>query len=53
MLKNNIEKQREKMIAAAKMYGYSSKLTVKYSQELDKMLNVVLFENNTGHEKIS
>lgn len=40
MLVLAIETKRYQMIGLAKKYGYTSELTVKCSQELDKLLNI-------------
>lgn len=43
MFEQMIEKKREEMKYFAKRYGMTSKETVSCSQELDKLLNIVLF----------
>lgn len=42
MFEQVIEKKREKMKYLAERYGMTAKKTVSCSQELDKLLNVVL-----------
>ncbi|WP_242221091.1 aspartyl-phosphate phosphatase Spo0E family protein [Bacillus cereus group sp. BfR-BA-01380] len=42
MFEQAIEKKREKMKYLAKRYGITSQKTVSCSQELDKLLNVIL-----------
>lgn len=41
MIYDAIEKKRKKMMKYAKIHGFSSPKTVKCSQELDKLLNLV------------
>jgi hypothetical protein len=43
MFEQAIEKKREKMKYLAKRYGMTSQKTVSCSQELDRLLNVILF----------
>ncbi|CAM4089641.1 stage 0 sporulation protein [Bacillus manliponensis] len=43
MFEQAIEKKREKMKYLAERHGMTSKKTVHCSQELDKLLNVILF----------
>ncbi|WP_216829173.1 aspartyl-phosphate phosphatase Spo0E family protein [Alkalihalobacterium elongatum] len=40
MLLYAIERKRSQMILLAEKYGYTSEITVKCSQELDKLLNL-------------
>ena len=42
MLNKVIENKRKKMIDSAKKYGMNSKITIKHSQELDKLINLYL-----------
>ena len=41
-----IEEKRQEMIRLALDYGYTSHLVVQVSQELDSLLNAVLFKYN-------
>ncbi|MGG0185730.1 aspartyl-phosphate phosphatase Spo0E family protein [Bacillus rhizoplanae] len=43
MFEQAIEKKREKMKYLATRYGMTSQKTVSCSQELDRLLNVILF----------
>ncbi|MFX3622461.1 MAG: aspartyl-phosphate phosphatase Spo0E family protein [Ectobacillus sp.] len=43
MFEKMIEKKREQMKYFAQRYGMTAKKTVDCSQELDKLLNIVLF----------
>lgn len=47
MFEQAIEKKREKMKYLAKRYGMTSKKTIHCSQELDKLLNVILLIQET------
>ena len=40
-----IEKKRQEMLVIAEKYGFHSAKTIKCSQELDKLINVVQFMN--------
>ena len=49
MLQIEIESKRMQMLLLAKRYGYTSEKTVKCSQELDHLLNLIqMGENNSN-----
>ncbi|WP_026688894.1 aspartyl-phosphate phosphatase Spo0E family protein [Alteribacter aurantiacus] len=50
-LKRYVEEKRQLMILSAKKNGLTSSETVKYSQELDELLN--LYQNYTTQRKKS
>jgi hypothetical protein len=48
-----IESKRRDMIEAANLYGINAKITIKYSQELDELLNQqwrLVFKNKEKKE---
>ncbi|MDG4656704.1 aspartyl-phosphate phosphatase Spo0E family protein [Ectobacillus antri] len=54
MFEQVIEKKREQMEYLAGRYGLTAKKTVSCSQELDKLLNIVLvLQLNSNTKKIS
>ncbi|WLR51524.1 aspartyl-phosphate phosphatase Spo0E family protein [Bacillus tianshenii] len=48
-MQQTIEIKRKKMMDAAKKYGITSKETVKYSQELDKLIAAFLAKNSNNN----
>ncbi|WP_409305137.1 aspartyl-phosphate phosphatase Spo0E family protein [Peribacillus sp. SCS-155] len=46
-----IEEKRQEMIASAELLGYTDPFTIKFSQELDTLLNEELFKQATWYSK--
>ncbi|WLD94976.1 aspartyl-phosphate phosphatase Spo0E family protein [Alkalihalobacillus sp. AL-G] len=54
MLLQAIERKRYQMFETAKIYGMSSKQTLKCSQELDQLIHLQQSRNNrVNYQKIS
>ncbi|WP_280768742.1 aspartyl-phosphate phosphatase Spo0E family protein [Salipaludibacillus daqingensis] len=50
-LKSQMEAKRQLMIVSANKYGFTSSETIRYSQELDQLMNVYRRITQTGDEK--